>query len=117
VQSVSSVTYVDEAGATQTLASSGYQVDVTSLPPRVTPAYGAYWPAARGTTYQAVRVTFVAGYGLAAAVPDALKAAIKLLTSHWYENREAAGAGWEELPLGVRSLAYQFWTGDYADVA
>lgn len=72
VQSLGTVTYVDTAGATQTLAGSDYQVDLRSAPVRMWPAYGKCWP---GTRYQlgAVTVHFVAGYGDAGDVPDGIK--------------------------------------------
>ena len=112
-QSVTSVTYVDGAGVTQTLAASGYQVDLTREPALLAPAYGATWPDTRGA-YGAAAVTFVAGYGAPAAVPDGLKQAILLLAGHWYLHREAVGmGGWMELPVGVKALAHSFWHGEY----
>ena len=49
-----------------------------------------------------------------AAVPEDLKAAIKLLAAHFYMNREAASdLKLEELPLGIGSLLspYRIWAG------
>lgn len=104
IQSVTSITYVDDAGTTQTLAEAGYRIDTAGLVPRVTPAYGLAWPSARAVT-GAIAVRFVAGYGAAAAVPAALRAAILLLVSHLYENRNAAtDRAMTELPLGVGAL-------------
>lgn len=56
--SVTSITYVDAAGSTQTLSSSDYVVDVAGG--KIDLDYGAYWPA---TLYQpnSVTVRFVAG--------------------------------------------------------
>lgn len=53
-----------------------------------------------------VRVTFTAGYGAAAAVPQAIKQAALLLVGHWYLTREAVNIGniVTELPLGARAL-------------
>lgn len=108
LQSVSSITYVDEAGVTRTLASTEYLVDNQSDPGRVAPAYGKYWPATRGQM-NAVAVTFVAGYGAAADVPGEIALAIKMLVAHFYENRELAVIGTivNELPMGVSSLLWQ----------
>lgn len=89
VQSVTSVTYLDDAGAAQTLAADAYRVDTACILARVTPAFGAAWPSARSVT-GAIAVRFVAGYGDAAAVPAAIKAAMLLLIGHLYENRMAA---------------------------
>lgn len=89
VQSVSSITYVDEDGVTQTLSSSLYTVDVSSLYGRVSPAYGESWPTTRAQD-NAVCIEFKAGYGDAAAsVPEPLKIAIKMLAADVYEHREA----------------------------
>lgn len=89
VQSVSSITYVDEDGVTQTLSSTLYTVDVSSLYGRISPAYGESWPVTRAQD-NAVCIEFKAGYGDAAAsVPEPLKIAIKMLAADVYEHREA----------------------------
>lgn len=105
LQSVSSITYVDNDGTTQTLDPSAYSVDTRSEPGRVEPAWGQYWPSARFQN-NAVTVQFVAGYGLADSAPDTTKTAIKLLAAHWYENREATIAGTiiAPLPFAVEAL-------------
>ena len=104
VQSVTSVTYVDLAGATQTLAGADYRIDTASVLARVTPAYGTTWPTAQQVT-GAIAVRFVAGYGAASAVPAALKVAMLLLISHLYENRNGATErALTEMPLGVSAL-------------
>ncbi|OGG44107.1 MAG: hypothetical protein A3F84_27745 [Candidatus Handelsmanbacteria bacterium RIFCSPLOWO2_12_FULL_64_10] len=103
---VTSITYVDSDGDTQTLATADYQVDARTEPGRIRPVYGEVWPATRPDTMAAVTVTFTAGYGTAASdVPDDIKAAIKLLISHLNEHREAVSEiSVNELPLGVKSL-------------
>lgn len=89
VQSVSSITYVDDDGVTQTLPSSLYTVDISSLYGRISPAYGEIWPTTRAQD-NAVCIEFKAGYGDAAAsVPEPLKIAIKMLAADVYEHREA----------------------------
>lgn len=58
-----------------------------------------------------VRVTFTAGYGEADDVPGALKAAIRLIVGHLYENRESVIVGTidaKELPMGVAALINPF---------
>lgn len=72
LQSVTSITYVDVDGATQTLSASLYSVDIKSQPARITPAYDEEWPDTR-VQNNAVIVRFVAGYGAAAAVPQCVK--------------------------------------------
>ena len=99
---VTSITYVDGNGATQTLAASAYQVDCASKqsPCRINPAYGTSWPDVRPDTPKAVCITFTAGYGAAAAVPGSIKLAILLLVANWVRNREAAGVSVNPLPFG-----------------
>jgi uncharacterized phiE125 gp8 family phage protein len=114
LQSVTSITYVDSNGDTQTLATDQYQVDALSTPGRVLPAYGVSWPTTRCQA-NAVNITFVAGYGLAAAVPATAKHAIKLLLSHWYENRESSVKNDQmALPMGFDALVWQLRWGSYA---
>lgn len=105
LKSVTSITYVDTAGASQTLATSAYQVDTTGIVGRIRPAYATPWPPTR-CQFNAVTIRFVAGYGDPAAVPAALKAAMQLLLANWYENREAVITGTiaTQLPLGVEAL-------------
>ena len=68
--------YVDTSGTLQTLVQdTDYQVDADSEPGRLLPFPGKYWPPTRRQA-NAVQVTFVAGYGLAAAVPDTIVCAI-----------------------------------------
>lgn len=83
VQSVSSIVYLDPAGESQTLSTSVYDVDTRSEPGRITLKNGQTWPL---TLIQAnaVTITFVAGYGDAAAVPRLVKRAIKMRVAHWY---------------------------------
>lgn len=105
LQSITSITYVDLNGTTQTLAPAAYQVDTSRLLARVAPAYGTYWPPTR-EQMNAVAVTFACGYGDAAAVPAGIKAAMKLLIGNWYENREATISGTiiAEVPFTVDAL-------------
>jgi uncharacterized phiE125 gp8 family phage protein len=92
LQSVTSITYLDEDGVSQTLASSNYSVrtlsgatagrgyielnDDVSLPSLYTDALAP------------VTVRAVCGYGAAAAVPDGVKMAIYLMLGDLYEQRQ-----------------------------
>ena len=101
VQSVTSVSYVDEAGATQTLATSQYTVAARTSYSYVTPAYDVTWNTTRRVP-DAVTVRFVSGY---LHCPQDLKAAVMLLAAHFYENREAVTAkAMSEVPLSVDAL-------------
>jgi uncharacterized phiE125 gp8 family phage protein len=92
VTAVESVQYVDTAGATQTLAAPAWRLVEAGLHHELRPAVGGSWPAVR---YQedAVRVTFVAGWADAAAVPELIKAWIKLRLGALYEHRGAWSSG------------------------
>lgn len=87
LQSVTSITYLDELGVTQTLAVDQYLVDIVSEPGRITPAYGIAWPFTR-RQMNAVCVRFVAGYGTAADVPASIKNWILMRVGTAYENRK-----------------------------
>jgi uncharacterized phiE125 gp8 family phage protein len=107
-QSVTSIQYVDTDGATQTWSSSLYDVDTSSEPARVTPAYDEDFPDTRAVA-NAVTVTYVAGYGSASDVPEELRLLIRLLVGHYFENREAVGTvAMHELPLGLQFLAKSY---------
>lgn len=111
VASITSVQYIDDGGVLQTLDASMYQVDTDSEPARLLPAWGQIWPVTRYPQLSAVKITYVAGYASADAVPATTKQGIRLLLGHFYENREAvlaAGARGAaqaiELPLAAKSL-------------
>ena len=115
VTSVTSITYVDTNGATQTWSSSLYQTDLPTAPKapfaRIQPAYQQVYPMTRDQM-NAVTIRFVAGNATAVTVPESLKAGIKLLVGHWFQNREAvvvgAGIGGVQVPLTVDHLLWPF---------
>lgn len=90
--SVTSIEYIDTTGTRQTLEGSPSEFVV--LPSgkftrgRVTPLYGASWPATR---YQAdaVTVTYQAGYADVADVPEMVKAGMGLMVAELYRYRGA----------------------------
>lgn len=90
LQSVTSITYVDADGQTQTVAADDYVVHAGALA-LVEPAYGKSWPSAR---YQrrAIAVTYVCGYGPASAVPGPIKSALKLILDELHDGAETAEA-------------------------
>lgn len=113
VQSVSSITYVDDDGAAQTLSTSLYQTCLDSSPVRIVPAYNQTWPTIRNIP-EAVKVTYIAGYGDAGTdVPQQLRHAILLLVAHWFENREAVvvGTSANDVPLGVMHILERLQVG------
>lgn len=78
--SVTSVTYIDTAGVTQTWSSSLYTVIAPAGPKAsagsIVPNYGQIYPATRDVV-NAVTIRFVAGYGDATAVPALIKTCLK----------------------------------------
>lgn len=103
VQSVTTVAYIDDAGANQTLtANTDYYTDVDSNIARIEAVN--YWPSTFDRP-NAVTITYICGYGAASAVPAPLKSALLLLVGHLYENREQVTAdNMTEIPFGVQSL-------------
>lgn len=101
LQSITSIKYIDDTGTEQTWSSSSYDVSVAAgphaLPGRVALAYGISYPSTR---YQidAVTVRFVAGYGVASAVPAAIKQAMLLLIAEMFERREEVTIGTIQSP-------------------
>ena len=86
------ITYVDEDGADQTLASTEYQLDTKRIPGEVVEAFDKTWPATRDQR-GAVTVAYNCGYGDASAVPFIDKHAVALLVAHWFANRESPISG------------------------
>lgn len=86
VASVSSITYLDTDGASQTWASSNYTLDANRTEPTIFLTYGATFPAIR-TIENAITITYVAGYGAATAVPKLVKQAILLAAANAFVQR------------------------------
>lgn len=85
VASVTSIKYVDTAGAEQTVAADIYEPRLDGLEAGVVLAYGKQWPVIQ--TASRITVTAVAGYDEA---PPAVKHAILLYIADAFEQRENA---------------------------
>lgn len=93
VQAITSITYLDAAGATQTVSPANYALDNTTLPGWVLPAATYTWPATADTV-NAVRVAFTCGYGASgASVPAAARQWMLLHIGAAYRNRETFAQG------------------------
>lgn len=104
LQSISSIAYLDQDGASQTLATTVYTSNANIEPGQIALKVSQVWP----TTYEqigVVTVTFVAGY-LAADIPARTKQAIRILAAHWYRLREpiVIGASVQNVPMSVQDL-------------
>lgn len=99
VQQITALTYRDMAGVTQTMswaaAANGVQrssdgtlvADLSGGTARIAPAFGCVWPIAL-PEMAAIAITYTAGYGNAAAVPEGIKNWILLRVARMYANRE-----------------------------
>lgn len=100
VQSITSITYTDTAGDTQTVATSVYEARLEGLEPSIVLKYAQTWPASRKGSL--VTVTAVVGYGTAGSQPPAVLHAIKLIVGDMYANRETVSeAGEVSLPVAA----------------
>lgn len=113
VSSITSITYVDEAGATQTLATTEYELDEYHRPSHIHLKYQKSWPKTR-TQHNAVLITLVAGFTDHLSpntypTPLSIKQAMLLTIGHLYANREAINVGniVTEVPLGATYLLTQ----------
>ena len=100
---ITAVRYLDTDGNQQTLSSSVYTVLATG---EFTLAYGEEWPDV--WPQWPIELEYTVGYGATSDVPALLKATIKLVLGHLFENREAvvaaSGISAVSLPLAVDSL-------------
>jgi len=90
LQSVTSVKYIDAAGAEQTYAAANYVVGAPAGPfaPRgwLERYDWATWPD-HYDRLDAVRIRFVAGWTGPEKVPDGIRSAMKLIVTHLFEHR------------------------------
>jgi uncharacterized phiE125 gp8 family phage protein len=104
--SITSISYLDQDGATQTWSNTLYTLDKASEPARVYPNWNEIYPSARSIA-NAVTVRFKAGYGLLpTSVPEPIRYGIMALAAHWNENREAVVVGQTavQIPMHVDAL-------------
>lgn len=108
LSSVTSITYTDADGDSQTLATSVYKVIASREPGEIALKSSQAWP----TVYDepdVVTVRFVAGYGAtAASVPEGIRQAMLLMITDWFENRMGEG----EVSQAVNSLLASHSVGD-----
>lgn len=116
ISSIDSIVYLDQEGNQTTFDSSFYVTDARGPLGLVALKYGVIWPilGSLRRPVNAVEVQFHSGYADATKVPEELQLAIKLLTGHFYENREATTMMTvAELPMGIKHLLtpYRVWEG------
>lgn len=95
---VTSIAYVDAAGAGQTLSTNVYEVRADAG--AIVLKHNQSWPDIQSDS----RITVVATVGYATA-PTAIKQAILLLIGQWFDSRAAAtGMAMTEMPHAVEAL-------------
>jgi len=112
LQTVNSITYKDSTGKVTALTENkDYVVSNRGVLGRVAPVFGLPWPSFVPWPLDAVVIEFICGYGdTADSVPVKVKQAIKLLISHWYEQRtpiSETGQAPSEIAFTVSALLWQ----------
>lgn len=104
--SLTSISYVDADGDSQTVTVGDYTLFGNAEPSIVVPDVGLDWPTDVATLPGSVSVVFVAGYASADVAPKHLIHAVYMLAGHWYENRETVvvGVTANNVPLAVDAL-------------
>lgn len=97
VQSITSVSYTDSNGASQTLSTSVYEARIYGLEPSLVLKYNQTWPTIQ--TGSEIVIVAVVGYGAAGAQPSETLHAIKLILADMYAFRETAQVGSTSTPI------------------
>lgn len=110
LSTLTSITYIDTSGVSQTWDAAAYTVEAFAGPfagrGMVFPKAEQLYPLTRRIP-NAVTVNFDAGYGAAADVPDEIKEAMLAWIGHHYEHRELVVMG--ASPSLVPALGFDPW--------
>lgn len=89
VQSITSIKYLDEDVAEQTLSdiNDNYIIDLNN-DPAIIQAKPDFTIPDTADVLNAVTIEYLAGYQTAEAIPEPIKHAIRLMVGKYYENRE-----------------------------
>lgn len=96
VTAVTSITYVDTAGVTQTWNSSYYSLETGTVTPCIRLVYGQSWPTVRGDM-NGITITAAAGHASVAVIPSQIKVAVKLALSLLWAQKMGEVAEAEKL--------------------
>lgn len=105
VQSITSLAYWDTANADQTFNSGNYALYRDDQGSFVDLGQGFSWPSVYRRS-DAIRLTFVAGYGNAASVPYPIKQALLLMVQEMYQFLDTDIAVRSETVDGVGSKTF-----------
>lgn len=111
LQSVTHVKYRDLEGVEQTLPTTQYWVTNTEDPGSIVRAYGVTFPELQYGRPDSIEIQFVAGYGLAADVPDDIKHAMKLWLTDLFDHRGEVvigPAGVNRIPGHIKNLIHDY---------
>ncbi len=101
---VSAVTYLDDNGSVQAVDPADYRLDNVTKPGRFRFA-STFASPTLGESANPINVTYRAGYDDPADAPPTLLAAVRILASTLFENREAtAPVALSVVPVGVQRL-------------
>ena len=106
LQSVSSITYKDGNGTSQTLPTTVYGVKTSDFPGFVYLKDGQSWPPVYNEPLN-VEITFISGFGDEATIPFDIKQALLVMVADMYDQRQS------EIPIQmneiVTSARYLLW--------
>lgn len=91
--SITSITYKDEDGDTNTLSTDVYFADTNRTPGRVVLKPDQVWPDENLYPSGAICITFVCGFAAAANVPPSAIQAMYVRLADMFENRESVVVG------------------------
>jgi uncharacterized phiE125 gp8 family phage protein len=118
LQSVTSIKYKDSDATETTLTeNTDYLVETNGEGiGRIVLPYGVSWPSFTAWPSKPITIKFVCGWTTAASVPYSIKAALKLIASDLYENREGqvqTAFMFKENPMvNILLASYKLW-GDF----
>lgn len=102
---VDEISYIAPGGNETVLSDESYFVDDSGRPGRV--VFTGNLPQTANVP-AAIRISFRAGYEDVASIPPTLLHGVRLMTAHYYENREGAtDRRIDTVPLAVESILNQ----------
>jgi uncharacterized phiE125 gp8 family phage protein len=112
LQSVEEVSYTDADGNRQTLDPSAYQVDTSTEPGTIRPAYGTTWPTLRPGPC-AVAVRYVCGWASADDIPRDILRAVRMQAAHYFRHRGDDDQAARDVQLSVNTLLDPYRMGGF----
>ena len=112
LQTITTLQYTDYNGDASTLTEdTEFVKDTDSEPGRIVLEYNYTWPTDTLHPRNPILTRYVAGYGAAASdVPEAIRQAMLMLLTHWYEQRQPISMGVSpvNVAMTVKSLLFPY---------